>query len=321
MVQIASDKGAMAEEEDNEEEKDEDEDDDDWLYELLAKLAGEDLDSKNEYEKAEEEAATEEDEEEEMVEIDEEATEEEVSSPVKEEEFFIATVYGGNEEKPEDLPEKCADPRPCFRTTDTFHLADISMVSMMGIAEDIIVRVGRLSIHTDFHVIRTPRNNNGSNSQVLLGRSFLKTAGFKHNFYDETFSLEVENVIEIFQPTRPPILQEESTHQARKEESVGEIKQKETSDPTVTPKQKKEQNTPTPARRSKQKKEDTKVVKKKKPEKGKEEKKAEFNCTNFKDLLGKLKKSTVQLSRMAASELIWSRITQSGSNTDNSRPT
>ncbi|MED6224574.1 hypothetical protein PIB30_085403 [Stylosanthes scabra] len=51
-----------------------------------------------------------------MTEIIKEATEEEVGNPDKEEEFFIATVYGGNEENPEDLPEKCADPGPCFVT-------------------------------------------------------------------------------------------------------------------------------------------------------------------------------------------------------------
>ncbi|MED6209980.1 hypothetical protein PIB30_059801 [Stylosanthes scabra] len=220
MVQTANEKGAMTEEEDNEEEED-----DDWLYELLAKLAGEDSVNEGKYEEAEEEETTEEDKEDEMVEIDEEATKEEVSSLVKEEEFFIATVYGGNEEKPKDFPEKCADPEPCFVTC----------------------KIGKVYV-PDYlcdpracaSVIPTPRNNNGCNPQVLLGRPFLKTAGFKLNFNDETFSLEIENAIEIFQPTRPPISQEESVRQARKEESVGEIKQKETVDPTVTPKQKKE---------------------------------------------------------------------------------
>ncbi|MED6208149.1 hypothetical protein PIB30_042488 [Stylosanthes scabra] len=276
MVQITSDKGAIAEAEDDKEE--EDEKDDDWLYDLLAKLVGVDSDSDDEYEEDKEEEVIEEDEEEEMIEITEEATEEEVNSQDKEGEFFIVTVYGVNEEKPEDLPEKCANPGPCFVTCK------------IGKSEDIIVRVGQLSIPTDFHVIRAPKNNNGSNPQVLLRRPFLKTACSKLNFYDETFSLEVGNVIEIFQPTRPPISQEESVHQGKKEESVGEFKQKETVHQAVIPKQKKGQKTPTPVRRGKQKKEDTKAVKKKKPEKGKEERKAELNCTTFKDLLGKLKK-------------------------------
>ncbi|MED6173581.1 hypothetical protein PIB30_060898 [Stylosanthes scabra] len=174
-----------------------------------------------------------------MVEIDEEATKEEVSSPDKENEFFIATVYGGNEGKPEDLPEKCADPGPCFVT-------------------------------------------------CKIGKVYVPDYLCDPGACASNFSLEVGDVIEIFQPTRPPIPQEESVHQARKQESVGEIKQK-TADPTVTPKQKNEQKTPTPVQRSKQKKEDTKAVKKKKPKKEKKERKAELNCTNFKDLLGKLK--------------------------------
>ncbi|MED6174436.1 hypothetical protein PIB30_068937 [Stylosanthes scabra] len=132
---------------------------------------------------------------------------------------------------------------------------------------------------------RTPRNNNGSNSQVLLGRPFLKTSGFKLNFYDETFSIEVGNIIEMFQPARPPISQEES-----EEESVVAAEPKETANKAVTPKVKKDQKTPTPAQRSKEKKEDTKSVKKKKPERRKEERNVEFNCTTFKDLIWKLKR-------------------------------
>ncbi|MED6137605.1 hypothetical protein PIB30_066528 [Stylosanthes scabra] len=159
------------------------------------------------------------------------------------------------------------------------------MVSMVGKAEDVIVKVGWFCIPTDFHVIRTPRNNNGSNPQVLLGRPLLKITGFKLNFYDETFSLEVGNVIEIFQPTRPPISQEESEG-----ESVAATEPKETAKRAVTSKLKKDKKNPTPTRKSKQKKKDAKAVNKKKPEKEREERKAKLNCTDFKDLLGKLKK-------------------------------
>ncbi|MED6189561.1 hypothetical protein PIB30_097199 [Stylosanthes scabra] len=133
----------------------------------------------------------------------------EIGSPDKEEKFFIATVYGGNEENPEDLPEKYANPGPHFVTYKVGKIYVPDCLCDPGASEDVIVKVGRLSIPTDFHVIRTSRSNNESNPQVLLGRPFLMTAGFKVNFYDETFSLEVGNIIEIFQPTRPPISQEE----------------------------------------------------------------------------------------------------------------
>ncbi|MED6225614.1 hypothetical protein PIB30_095376, partial [Stylosanthes scabra] len=232
-------------------------------------LAGEDSDSEDEYEEVEEG---------EMTEIAEEATEGEVSILDKEEEFFITTIYGGNEEKPEDLPEKCADPGPYFMTCK---------IGKVYVPDCLCDPGGCASDSCPSLLFRTPKNNNGSNPQVLLGRPFRKTAGFKLNFYDETFSLEVGNVIEIFQPTRPPISQEESVHQARKEELVKKIEH--TANRAAIPKQKKDQKTPTPTRRSMQKKVDTKTVKKK-PERGKEERKTELNCTNFKDLIGKLKR-------------------------------
>ncbi|MED6115212.1 hypothetical protein PIB30_088101 [Stylosanthes scabra] len=88
------------------------------LHKFASQMAANMIDSDNEdgYKDAEEEEVTEEDKEEEMIEIIKEATEEEVGSSDKEEEFFIAIVYGGNEENPEDLPEKCADPGPYFVT-------------------------------------------------------------------------------------------------------------------------------------------------------------------------------------------------------------
>ncbi|MED6158810.1 hypothetical protein PIB30_036223 [Stylosanthes scabra] len=251
-------------------------------------------DSENEYEDDEEEEVTEEDEDEEMTEIIKEATEE-VGSPDKEEEFFIATVGGGNEENPEDLPEKCADPGPCFVTCKVGKIYVPDCLCDPGACASVIplelykvLDLGSLKKTTDtFYLADTkpPEVTTGPTPQVLLGRPFPKTAGFKLNFYDETFSLEVGNVIEIFQATRPPISQEES-----EEEPVVTTEPEKTAKRAVPPKLKMDKKNPIPTRRRKQKKEDTKAVKKK-PEKEREERKAELNCTDFKDLLGKLKKS------------------------------
>ncbi|MED6164303.1 hypothetical protein PIB30_088421 [Stylosanthes scabra] len=115
VVQTTSDEDTTIDEEEDDEEE-EDEEDDEWLYELLAKLAGVESDSEYEYEDAEDKDTAEEDEQEEITERMKETTDKEESSPDKEEEFFIATIYRGNEEKPEELPEKCADPGPCFVT-------------------------------------------------------------------------------------------------------------------------------------------------------------------------------------------------------------
>ncbi|MED6113518.1 hypothetical protein PIB30_071554 [Stylosanthes scabra] len=143
-----------------------------------------------------------------------------------------------------------------------------TLYHILGQRQDVIVKLGELTIPADFHVIKTSPSDKGSNPQVLLGRPFLKTASFKLNYYDETFSFEFGNVIEIFQPTRPPIPKEGSVHhfqlgnhKAKVEESVEKAGTKEA----------------------------TKMVKKKKPEKGMEERKAELKCADFKDLIGKLK--------------------------------
>ncbi|MED6126410.1 hypothetical protein PIB30_078210 [Stylosanthes scabra] len=164
VVQTTSNKDAIIdeeeddeEEEDEEEEEEEDEEDDEWLYELLAKLAGVESDSKDEYEDTEDEDTAEEDKVEEMTEIIKEATEKEESSLDKEEEFFITTVYEGNEENQKTFLRsvlildpifvmplelyKVLDLGPLKKTIDTFHLANTSTVSMVGIAEDVIVKM------------------------------------------------------------------------------------------------------------------------------------------------------------------------------------
>ncbi|MED6170482.1 hypothetical protein PIB30_031361 [Stylosanthes scabra] len=135
----------------------------------------------------------------------------EVSDPDKEDDFVIATVYGGNEGKPEELPEKCADPGPCFVTC----------------------KIGR--------------GNKGSNSQVLLGKPFLKTPSLKLNYYDETFSFEVGNVSDISA--------DETTHtkgggvhplkEAGKEKAAKETSQMKSMDKASIPKHEKEKKPPT----------------------------------------------------------------------------
>ncbi|MED6150605.1 hypothetical protein PIB30_073965 [Stylosanthes scabra] len=72
-------------------EDEEDDEDKDWLYELLPKMVGV-----------------------ESSESEEECEEAEVDNMKKKEVFFIATVYGGTEEMPKELPEKCADPSSCI---------------------------------------------------------------------------------------------------------------------------------------------------------------------------------------------------------------
>ncbi|MED6212065.1 hypothetical protein PIB30_079642 [Stylosanthes scabra] len=72
---------------------------------MVRTATGEISDSEDEYEEAKED---------DMDEVAEMANEKEVSSPDKAEEFLIATIYGENEEKSEELPEKCADLGPAL---------------------------------------------------------------------------------------------------------------------------------------------------------------------------------------------------------------
>ncbi|MED6177823.1 hypothetical protein PIB30_101682 [Stylosanthes scabra] len=73
---------------------------------------------------------------------------------------------------------------PLKKLREVFTTVDASIVSVAGIVED-----------------------------VLLGRPFLKTAGFKLIYYDEIFTFEVENVIEIVHLPPPPKPRKKGLHQ------------------------------------------------------------------------------------------------------------
>ncbi|MED6205612.1 hypothetical protein PIB30_019362, partial [Stylosanthes scabra] len=89
------------------------------------------------------------------------------------------------------------------KITDVFTTADCSIVSAAGIIEDVMVKVGRLVIPTDFHVIQPPPGEKG-HPQVLLGRPFLKTSGFKLTYTDDIFTFSSGKITETFQISPPP---------------------------------------------------------------------------------------------------------------------
>ncbi|MED6175390.1 hypothetical protein PIB30_077913, partial [Stylosanthes scabra] len=68
---------------------------------------------------------------------------------------------------------------PLKKSKEVFTMVDASIVSVAEIAENVLVKVGGLTIPADFHVIMPTKGDKGGRPQVLLGRSFLKTAGFK----------------------------------------------------------------------------------------------------------------------------------------------
>ncbi|MED6170698.1 hypothetical protein PIB30_033464 [Stylosanthes scabra] len=75
---------------------------------------------------------------------------------------------------------------------------------MVGIAEDVLVRIGGLTTPANFHVIKPGQKDKGGTPQVLLGRPFLKSGGFKLNYHDEIFTFEAGNAMEIFHFTMHP---------------------------------------------------------------------------------------------------------------------
>ncbi|MED6189177.1 hypothetical protein PIB30_093304, partial [Stylosanthes scabra] len=78
---------------------------------------------------------------------------------------------------------------------------------------DVLVKVGQLMIPTDFHIIMPTKGEKGGRPQVLLGRSFLKTAGFKIYYDEDVLSLSVGKITEIFHLTRLPAPQRKDARQ------------------------------------------------------------------------------------------------------------
>ncbi|MED6140267.1 hypothetical protein PIB30_091520 [Stylosanthes scabra] len=100
-------------------------------------------------------------------------------------------------------------------TKEVFTTADMGIVSSAGIAEDVLVKIGSLTVPADCHVIRTTKHSKGGKPQVLLRRPTLKTTGFKLNYITETFSFKVGYVEEIYHPKRPPALNKKFAHQVQ----------------------------------------------------------------------------------------------------------
>ncbi|MED6201305.1 hypothetical protein PIB30_093609, partial [Stylosanthes scabra] len=140
------------------------------------------------YELLAELASSDESDEEEKVEEEEE--EEIVGKQDQEETLFIATIFGGGKKVEHEIPIK--------------------------IAENVLVKVGGLTILADFHVIVPTKGDKGGRPQVLLGRPFLKIAGFKLQYDDDTFSFSVGKTIETFLVTPPLTPRKKGVHHFQK---------------------------------------------------------------------------------------------------------
>ncbi|XP_020972593.1 uncharacterized protein LOC110269236 [Arachis ipaensis] len=101
------------------------------------------------------------------------------------------------------IPEKCGDPVPCMlpplkRSAACFVLADKSIISVVGIAKDVLVSIKGLIFPIDFYILEMLPNDSGRPSSIFLGRPFLKTSRFKLDAFLSTYSFEIDGRVVSF---------------------------------------------------------------------------------------------------------------------------
>ncbi|MED6216246.1 hypothetical protein PIB30_005835 [Stylosanthes scabra] len=80
-----------------------------------------------------------------------------------EEKFYINTISDIKKDE-EELPAKCEDPDlgPLKKSKEVFSTADTSIMSIAGIADNVLVTIGKLTIPADFHILEpTPKEKKG----------------------------------------------------------------------------------------------------------------------------------------------------------------
>ncbi|MED6174573.1 hypothetical protein PIB30_070309 [Stylosanthes scabra] len=185
---------------------------------------------------------------------------------------------------------------PLRSTKDIFTTADMGIVSVAGIAEDVVVKIMSLTVPADFHVIRSTKHSKGGTPHVLRGRPTLQTAGFKLDYITNAFSFKVRNVEEVYHPRKPPAASKKSAHQVQlKKEDKDERKQSEEvksrlkrlkglrSSPPHVKKKKKD-----PAKKKVKIRKQGEDNSKEKKEEEEEKRRLELKCKNVEDLIGKL---------------------------------
>ncbi|XP_025664921.1 uncharacterized protein [Arachis hypogaea] len=81
---------------------------------------------------------------------------------------------------------------PFKRSATWFILADKSIISVVGIVEDVLVSIKGLVFPIDFHILKMPPSDSGRTSSILHGRPFLKTSRFKLDAFSGTYSFEID---------------------------------------------------------------------------------------------------------------------------------
>ncbi|XP_016164749.1 uncharacterized protein LOC107607294 [Arachis ipaensis] len=87
---------------------------------------------------------------------------------------------------------------PLKRSGARFVLADKSIVSVVEIAENVLVNIQGLLFPVDFHILETPLIDSDKPSSILLGRPFLKTSQFKLDAFSGAYSFEADGKVVKF---------------------------------------------------------------------------------------------------------------------------
>ncbi|XP_016166380.1 uncharacterized protein LOC107609060 [Arachis ipaensis] len=98
---------------------------------------------------------------------------------------------------------------PLKRSGARFVLADKSIVSVVGITENVLVDIQGLLFLVDFHILETPPIDSDKPSSILLGRPFLKTSRFKLDAHSRVYSFEANGKVARFtlEKSRKPTLE------------------------------------------------------------------------------------------------------------------
>ncbi|XP_057745001.1 uncharacterized protein LOC130962861 [Arachis stenosperma] len=87
---------------------------------------------------------------------------------------------------------------PLKRSRARFVLADKSIVSVVGFAENVIVNIQGFLFPMDFHILETSPIDSTNPSSILFGRPFLKTARFKLDAHSGVNSFESDGKLVKF---------------------------------------------------------------------------------------------------------------------------
>lgn len=88
--------------------------------------------------------------------------------------------------------------RPLKKSIAKFVLADKSIISVVGIAEDVLLQIKDLVFSVDFYILEMPQNDPKKPSSILLGRPFLKTSKFKLDVFSGVYSFEINGRVARF---------------------------------------------------------------------------------------------------------------------------